>query len=489
MGRHVKIVENDYVDRRELGYYSTPNFISEYISVRLLMLNPSGEKVLDPAVGREELLKGFLLAGKKIDGLDIFAYQDRYKCHFRQLNFIAFYRENKLAKLDYDYFVANPPYNCHEVDFIKNNKKELLELFPDVGVHNMYSMFIAAMIDLAKDGALIGLITSDSFFTAKAHRKLRKKLLDECSIVEITMCSNDLFHDQAADVRTSIVILQKGKQYQGEVFVSNRPLSKDAFKVQLEKQLEDFQQGRVKGYRLEDIILQGDKDNHEFIIECPDDIKGLFLGERLGERFHCVTGISTGKDELYLSREMVDPFTIPFYKNPGKDRFFTDNRLFLHKDFLKFDAEIDNFMVRNKSLLFLPGITCSSMGVEFTASRLPEGATFGVNANIICEDEDAWWLLAYLNSELVTYLVRGVLIRSNMITSGYVARIPLVSVGETERQELRRLGLAAYERARAGLSFAGELAEINLLVNKCAGISAGTVEMIRAFKRDLIKNT
>jgi hypothetical protein len=409
------------------------------------------------------------------------------------MDFLTFYREIKLTtefgECDYDYLVANPPYNCHEVDFIRNNKKELLELFSDVGVHNMYSMFISAMIDLAKDGALIGLVTSDSFFTAKAHRKLRKKLLDQCSIIEITMCSNDLFHDQAADVRTSIVILQKGKQYQGEVFVSSRPLSKAALEAQLEKQLTGFRSGTVKGYRLEDIILHGEKDNLEFIIDCPDDIKGLFSEERLGEKFDCVTGISTGKDELYLSREKVDPFTISFYKNPAKNRFYAGNPLFLHKDFLRFSEEIDNFMVRNKHLLFKPGITCSSMGVEFTASRLPEGATFGVNANIICDDQDAWWLLAYLNSELVTYLVRGVLIRSNMITSGYVARIPLVGFDEEEKRELGRLGFAAYELARDGLSFMEVMAEINLLINTCSGISDGTVEIIREFKRDLVKKT
>ncbi|WML42409.1 N-6 DNA methylase [Neobacillus sp. PS3-40] len=510
MGRHAKVLEKDNIDRRELGYYYTPNFISKYISSRLLMLNPNGIKVLDPCVGQEELLEEFFIQGKIVDGIDVFLYKDEYKCNFRQKDFIEFYREIKsngnetqitfedlvdskanevTTELDYDYYIANPPYNCHEVDYIKDNKKELQKLFADVGVHNMYSMFISAIIDLAKEGALIGLITYDSFFTSKAHTDLRNKILTECAIHEVTMCSNDVFHDQAADVRTSILILQKGKKYQNGVFVSNRPLSKEAFQIQLEEQLEDFRTGINKDYNLSEIILSNPKDNNELIIECPDDIKMLFSKERLGEKFKCVTGISTGKDQLYLSKVKEDPFTIPFYKNPGKNRFFTENNLFLHKDFLKFDSEIKNFMVRNKQLLYKSGITCSSMGVEFTACILPENSTYGVNANIICDDSDAWWLLAYLNSELVTFLVRGILIRSNMITSGYVSRIPLITLNEDEKIILGKLGYKAYVEAKGDNSYQEILNEINNVVNKNAGISDNTIKIIRSFNLDLIKNT
>ncbi|KMJ60411.1 DNA methyltransferase [Bacillus sp. LL01] len=510
MGRHAKILEKDNIDKRELGYYYTPKFISSYISKRLLMINPNGNKVLDPCVGQEELLEEFFTQDKIVDGIDVYKYKEDYRCNFRQKNFIEYYREikvleneaqitfenlcdfddnEKTSRLDYDYIIANPPYNCHEVNYIKDNKKELQELFDDVGVHNMYSMFISAIIDLAKDGALIGLITYDSFFTSKAHTDLRKKILNNCAIHEVTMCSNDLFHSQAADVRTSIIILQKGKKYQGDVFVSNRPISKEAFQVQLEKQIEGFSTGTNKLYHLSNVILSNPKDNNELIIECPDDIKLLFMNERLGGKFNCVTGISTGKDLLYLSKVKVDPFIIPFYKNPGKNKFFTDNNLFLHKDFLKFDSEIKNFMVRNKHLLYKPGITCSSMGVEFTASRLPENSTFGVNANIICEDKDAWWLLAYLNSELVTYLVRGILNRSNMITSGYVSRIPLINISEQEKTILGDLSKKAYEKAKRKEPYEEISAEINTLVNKIAGITDKTISNIKSFTLNLIKNT
>lgn len=511
MARQTKVLRKDNIDRRELGYYYTPQFVADYISKRLLTLHPNGKKVLDPSVGQEELLDNFFDAGKEVDGIDVYQHKNNYQSNFIQQDFIEYYskikqnRENEQINLfddafennditfhnglPYDYYIANPPYNCHEVNYIRDNKASLKTLFSNVGVHNMYSMFISSIIDLAKNGSYIGLITHDSFLTAKHHTKLREQLLNECSIHEITLCPNDLFHEQAADVRTSILILQKGTEYQGDVFVSNRPSSTQAFEQQLEQQLTNFTTGNYKAYQLNDITLTSSKDNSELIIECPDDVKVLFANERLGEAYRCVTGISTGNDKLYLSEKKEEPFTVPFYKNPGKNRFFTDNYIYLHNDFLTFDAEIKNFMVRNKSLLFQPGITCSSMGVQFTACRLPEQATYGVNANIICDDADVWWLLAYLNSELVTYIVRGILIRSNMITSGYVSRIPLLNLTEKDKMTLSHLSKRAYHKAKDGHSYEHVQHEINQVVNELAEISDQTIEMIRHFNLDLIKNT
>lgn len=489
MGRHTKIIEQHNIDKRELGYYYTPKFVAHYLQQRLLMLQPNGEKVLDPCVGQEELISDFVSSGKTVDGMDVFAYTSSYTCYFQQRDFITYYNDMKGQTLEYDYIIANPPYNCHEVHYIRDNKSALQELFHDVGVHNMYSMFISAMIDLAKDGAFIGLLTYDSFFTAKAHTKLREKILQTCTIHEITMCPNDLFHEQAADVRTSIVILQKGKRANEDVFIRNRPFSTKLFAEQLAEQLTQFKIGKGATFPLHEMILTGSKDNNEFMIECPLDIRKLFANERLGERFTCVTGISTGNDRLYISKEKTDVYSVPFYKNPGTNRFYTNNFLYLHRDFLTFDQEVSNFNVRNKALLYEPGISCSSMGVQFTACRLPENATYGVNANIICSDEDAWWLLAYLNSELVAYLVRSVLNRSNMITSGYVARIPLLLLKKTVKARLHKLAREAYEYAKSGVSYSEPLATINEIIFKEAPLSESTIEVIKQFNKHIIQHT
>jgi hypothetical protein len=174
MGRFEKtIVIDNGLDRRELGYYSTPSFISTFMTKKMLSLNPNGKIALDPCVGKEEMIKEFYNSNIEIDGIDIHNHGDHFYCNFIEDDFIDYYKRNKIGllfdqkiNLEYDYYIANPPYNCHEVDYIKSNKKVLNNIFGSIGVHNMYSMFTSAIIDSAKDGALISIICADSFLNS-----------------------------------------------------------------------------------------------------------------------------------------------------------------------------------------------------------------------------------------------------------------------------------------------------------------------------------
>lgn len=487
MGRGKKQIVQESFDKREQGYYSTPRFVADYISNRMLEINPLGKKVLDPCCGKEELLNIFIESNKKIDGFDINTYNHNYRCNFKEKDFFNFYRDIKVnnlkdMSLDYDYFIANPPYNCHEVELIKENKVELKNIFSDVGIYNTYSMFISAIIDLAKPNAVIGLITHDSFFTAKYHEALRRKIVKECAIHELTMCPTDLFKSQGADVRTSIVILQKGVENQKQVIVNNRVISTNEFRMAIENETL-----RKNTTIVENIRLDNDSDNLEFIIDCNEEIKNIFKMPRISSMFKCITGISTGNDKKYLSVKKIEPYTIHYYKNPGNNRFYTKNYIYIHKDFLEIQKDVKNFMVRNKELLFLPGITCSSVGVNFTAAKRPKDTTFGVNPNIICEEKESWWLMAYLNSSLVTYLVRGVLIRSNMITSGYVSRIPLIEFTDKEKEELITLSKEAYNVTKSGNSISKILSDINLVVYKSCKLSEETIKKIERFEKNIVK--
>ena len=495
MGRKEKIIieeirkEKIFIDKREIGYYSTPSFICEYIKNRLLEIDNRGKSVFDPCCGKEEMLKPFENNNIEAYGIDIFKYKEKYKAFYRNEDFIEFYfssfnKEKCVENLKYDYYVLNPPYNCHEVDYIKSNKKLLKKYFDDVGVQNMYLIFISAIIDLAKEGALIGIITNDSFLTAKSYNKFREKILNSCTIHEITMCPKETFLKEGADVRTSILILQKGTKFQKEVVVNNR--CKDI--TQLKEVFLIKDKNRNKNC-LEDIILKNKEDNKEFLIECPKEIKKLFNNERLGNKYRCISGISTGNDKLYLSKEKIYPYTIDFYKNPGKDKFYTKKKLYINENFLSISRGVPNFIVRNKDLLFKSGVICSSMGVEFSAAKFDRNSTFGVNTAIICNDEESYFLLSYLNSNLVTYLVRGILNRSNMVTSGYISRIPIVDFNKEEKGKLISLGKLGYERSKNNKSIDEVLIEINKVIEKSLGLKDKNIKYINNFRRDLVKLT
>ena len=484
MARKKKILlDNDGVDKREMGYYSTPSFISEYLTKEMLRLNPAGKYVLDPAVGKEELLEAFYVHGMQIDSLDIKKYIEYKYSNFREFNFIYFYAElvekSFIVPINskYDYIIANPPYNCHEVSYIKDNKKWLNDLFK-VGAYNMYSMFLSAMIDIAKEGCLIGVIISDSFLTATVHAKLREQIFKECSIHQIILCPNDLFWSQKADVRTCMLILQKGIHYQQEVQIVNRPKDTEDLKDILLNR-------RYKSVNIKSLKLGCDKTINQILIDVDEDVVKLFNQYPLLEKcFKCVTCISTGNDSKYLSKDKREGYTIPFYKNPAKRKFLASADAYLIDDYLEESYKVKDFMVRNKSLLSKEGIACSSMGVSFSAVYLPANGVTGVNPTIFPPSSDINWLLSYLNSSLTTYLIRGVLIRSNMVTSGYVNKLPIL---DFTIEEKKSLGMIA-EKARNGvITIESAIVEIDNIIFSKGLFSVATIEKIKEFVNNLEK--
>lgn len=486
MGRRYKsVLSKEGIDRRDAGYYSSPDFVARFLYNELKSINPNGVTVFDPCVGKEELLEPFIQDGLKAEGFDCRRYLPVYRSLFKEIDFLEFFREHQVQRspfIEADFIVANPPYNCHETSYIRDNKPWLRKVFKDTGVANMYSMFISAIIDIAKPGAVIALLSFDSFLTASVHARLRAKILRQCRVHHLILCPTDLFREQGADVRTCLMILEKKntEETSYSVFTANRPRDIQAFRgVLAERQFTPVP--------LQQAVMTGRLDAHQFVIDCPQDVLELFELPRLDSHAQVITGISTGDDGLYLRRGRVEAHSVPFYKNPGSRKFFCSPDAFLPADFLVVAERVPNFIVRNREFLFRSGIICSSMGVKFGACYLPSGGTFGVNPGVFCDDGDIWWLLAYLNSSLVHYLVRGVLLRTNMITSGYVGRIPVVLFSEKSRNELTILAKKAYERERQGLS-AGDLqVQIDAVVFQASGVSELSKEKIDNFCKDIVR--
>ena len=490
MGRHAKAVISDSgFDRRELGYYATPAFVAEFLGKTILEQNPNGTRTLDPCVGQGELIEPFLSAGTRVDGIDIQEFEHTRLSSFSQADFLSVFEahlNNKdVTYLPHDYLVANPPYNCHESTFIQDHKNRLKALFPEVGVLNMYSMFLSAMIRMAKPGAIIGVITLDSFLTARFHRGLRKQILDECTVHHLLLCPRNLFRSQGADVRTCILILEKGIRKEVLTQTLNRPDSTHSFQAALNSRA-------FTNHSMDELVLQSERDAGEWVIGVPDALRRLFRCPRIGDQFKCVTGISTGNNARFLRPRKCAEFSVPFYKNPASQRFYAPPDGWLPGNFMALAKQTPNFLVRNKELLFQEGISCSSMGHQFGACRLPAGATFGVNANIFCSStHEQWWLLAYLNSSLVTCLVRAVLLRGNMITSGYVARLPLAPLTAEDKSELARLAKFAWKAQAQGHSVDMKeiIQQIDSLIFRRMNWAGSTTAWIQDFADNLLKRT
>ena len=161
-----------------------------------------------------------------------------------------------------------------------------------------------------------------------------------------------------------------------------------------------FQLMRRKRY-----FFSSPKDRSEFIIEVPDAVRALFSAPRLGERFPCKTGISTGNDKTYLSPIRQKGFTVPFYKNPGNRRFFACPDAYLRDDYRDVAESRQNFIIRNKPYIRSSRHHLFVNGRSIRGRDPPRRLRLSASMQTFSPtEEDRWWLLCFLNSSLCNYL-------------------------------------------------------------------------------------
>ncbi|MCZ8251728.1 MAG: Eco57I restriction-modification methylase domain-containing protein [Hylemonella sp.] len=111
-----------------------------------------------------------------------------------------------IEKLQLDVLACNPPYRklkASEVDRYRKTHGDVIE-----GQPNIYGLFINRTLQLAKKGALIGLLTPTSFLSGQSFSKLRTKLLTHADTLHVDMLSdrNAMFID--VEQETAITVLR-----------------------------------------------------------------------------------------------------------------------------------------------------------------------------------------------------------------------------------------------------------------------------------------
>ena len=156
------------------------------------------------------------------------------------------------------------------------------------------------------------------------------------------------------------------------------------------------------------------------------------------------TGISTGNDGKFLkptSEVKNNPKWVGYYKNGIRGAYHYEPTMFIEKDYKKHAEKVSNFMLRNEQFFFKEGITCSSVGVNFSVSYMPPGNLFGVNANFFAENKtELYYALGLLNSKIAIYILKKVFNRTNNVSSKYIKRLPYLSPTK-EKKEAQSLTL------------------------------------------------
>lgn len=209
-------------EKRQLGAFYTPKHTVEYMVNKMTnfsndsnLLEPSGgDGAFVSVILREKLLKPEQITVWDIspevkDGLLKLGIKNIIiKDTLLQTNFAndSLFRGEKFSHI-----IGNPPYLNKQSEYIKNNKHKLGKIFEEIGANDTYAMFLYLGAKLLKDDGQLCFIVSDTYLTLGIHKKLRKFLLKNYTINEITLCPKNLFKDTGALVRTSIIYLTNKK--------------------------------------------------------------------------------------------------------------------------------------------------------------------------------------------------------------------------------------------------------------------------------------
>jgi len=201
--------------KKELGAFYTPQHTVDYM-VSLMNGFNSTSKLLEPSGGDgvfvSAILKNNHLITNQMTVWDINPDTQKtiaglgVKSVIKDTLLETNLSDNLLSKKDvFTHIIGNPPYLNKQSSYIKKNKGELKNIYSEIGANDTYAMFMYLGCKLLANDGQLCFIVSDTFLTLGIHKKLRKFLLENYHIENITLCPSKLFKELGAMVNTCII--------------------------------------------------------------------------------------------------------------------------------------------------------------------------------------------------------------------------------------------------------------------------------------------
>ena len=259
-----------------------------------LLGDVSGQRILEPCVGKGAFIKPLLNDASRIDAVDIdLEHVDEVRglkaknLNVHEADFIDYFVSDGLLKPielseAYDAIICNPPYG---LKFSVDYRKQIKRKFPDVYARESYGLFMTFGISLLKQDGRFVFIVPDTFLTSRNHRNLRRFLVEETNISHLIQFDSKRFETVNFGYG-SLCIIAGNRRSEGQ----HNPLSwLDLRKSSLPIQMDSFEAAEKLAAKP---LIDCFEDGWSY----PDAEARVFSGKTktLGELAECRTGIYTG---------------------------------------------------------------------------------------------------------------------------------------------------------------------------------------------------
>jgi len=445
-------------DRRANGVYYTPPEIARLIALRTLgqilpPLSPGGRgaggegeklRILDPACGAGEFLlaarealgsQPHELFGIDIDPIAVASTRQRLSLSggaAEQVRVADALEDDTFPPGSFDIVIGNPPYvSIRELARQRSRAdiQRLNERFRTAqGNFDLYVLFIERALEWLRPGGRCGLIVPNKWATLDYARACRELLLEQATIEEVIDLSEHRVFRQAS-VYPHILIFSKQPAAVGHAIA----VSDSGF------------------------VQQSNLHAEAFLFHDTFNVESQVATQPLGEiaTLQCGTaGYAAAKiASLLREEELADSPALPFITSGNIDRYRIQpgNVRYMNRVWTSPRLSLDTTVLsaRQKKLFASPKIVIAGMSRRIEAAWDAGGFALGVQVFAAADCQvDPFYLLALLNSKLLSYLFRTRFAAKHLaggylaINKGQLARLPIVVNSSRGQDSQRRLKLA-----------------------------------------------
>ncbi|NMC35056.1 MAG: N-6 DNA methylase [Veillonellaceae bacterium] len=294
----------------------------------------------------------------------------------------------------FDAVIGNPPYG--QVLDEKQKPYYSSKYKSTEGRFDTFELFIERGVSLCKFERKLGFIIPSPLLTNLYSRKLRKYLLDETNIHEITNFGMDVFSDPT--IHTCIIVVERSSK-KGNVKVRNKVKNFQDLHLPYDFEISQLEFGKNQYYTFD---IFSNPETVELLQKFSDNSK------LLGDICFIRQCIKTGNDKIYVNLFTEDP-GIP-WKPTLRGRTINRYVILEDKEYLKYG----NWLARNwqnKTFYETPKIAVRETGNRIIATLDEDNRYFLSSLYAIYpKKKDDSKLLKYilglLNSSVATYFIR-----------------------------------------------------------------------------------